>query len=744
MATRSDPRQHRPHPQQQQHQQHQQHQQQQQPPQDRYTQASTPQVYTLYPDPPLRQSSIVQLPPSPSQVLPKGHEKSKSANKASAHSNKTAQPTVSTHSHNASKYQPTSPPSRPQQQQLYSPSSSSKVTLPSPISPSSGSAPVGFAIRDVNATTDPARYEKSQYQHPRQTQPNRQHAYQQTPVMEPVYGGTVPRQTGSSVPAHKHAQGGHDMPKQQSFSASSVSLAPSASSGQYQNGLKQNASISASPSNSPRPGQLISPAASPRNDQPALLPDIPSSSFSLSFERDLQEHEKLHQQQALQYQQRLKQKPPKQSGEDTDDDSDSGSILSYRRSVHRMSMTYKGRPGVPNVSLFTPSQRPQIVQYSRSPTGSPSKEQQEEKQLAVGKGATSNHQQDLRAGDYASGSSLASIDQHRYQGRLDEDGRPRTGRSNTANNPPVARYKDLQIPERSVSADDIYKQNNGGRQPRQHPTASQHSHWKDHPYPVNHHPYPDTAASSSRPTHLTTQHQYEPRPSHESAQSVRSQYTRPRPEAYGHSGASEPSRSMSPTRAGGSDGFLRHPVPSSGRVGAGPGYDNSKVNNHPAHHVVKGGHVRPEEAMGPSNPMPERAEDYVRQGIESHESGDLTKATNCFRNAAEYGDPVGMLMYGLSVRHGWGCAPNRLLAFQYLQKSAEHAVGDLNSRDSFASTAAKGELVLAIYELGVCFRHGWGVEKNKKTAAYYFEIAANLVGGHFLSWTLVSFLCNVY
>jgi TPR repeat protein len=142
--------------------------------------------------------------------------------------------------------------------------------------------------------------------------------------------------------------------------------------------------------------------------------------------------------------------------------------------------------------------------------------------------------------------------------------------------------------------------------------------------------------------------------------------------------------------------------------------------------------------------MPERAEDYVRQGIESHESGDLTKATNCFRNAAEYGDPVGMLMYGLSVRHGWGCAPNRLLAFQYLQKSAEHAVGDLNSRDSFASTAAKGELVLAIYELGVCFRHGWGVEKNKKTAAYYFEIAANLVGGHFLSWTLVSFLCNVY
>ncbi|KAI7832750.1 hypothetical protein BC939DRAFT_391036 [Gamsiella multidivaricata] len=124
--------------------------------------------------------------------------------------------------------------------------------------------------------------------------------------------------------------------------------------------------------------------------------------------------------------------------------------------------------------------------------------------------------------------------------------------------------------------------------------------------------------------------------------------------------------------------------------------------------------------------MPEQAEDYVRQGIEFHEIGEISKATHYFRTAAEIGDPVGMLMYGLSVRHGWGCTANRVLAFQYLQKSAEHAVGDLNSRDSFTSSAAKGELVLAIYELGICFRHGWGVDKNKKTAAYYFEIAANL------------------
>jgi TPR repeat protein len=40
--------------------------------------------------------------------------------------------------------------------------------------------------------------------------------------------------------------------------------------------------------------------------------------------------------------------------------------------------------------------------------------------------------------------------------------------------------------------------------------------------------------------------------------------------------------------------------------------------------------------------------------------------------------------------------------------------------------AAKGELVLAIYELGNCFRHGWGVAKDPVAARSYYETAANL------------------
>jgi TPR repeat protein len=40
--------------------------------------------------------------------------------------------------------------------------------------------------------------------------------------------------------------------------------------------------------------------------------------------------------------------------------------------------------------------------------------------------------------------------------------------------------------------------------------------------------------------------------------------------------------------------------------------------------------------------------------------------------------------------------------------------------------AAKGELVLAIFELANCFRHGWGVQKDAVAARQYYETAANL------------------
>ncbi|CAG8529590.1 16899_t:CDS:2 [Funneliformis mosseae] len=120
-----------------------------------------------------------------------------------------------------------------------------------------------------------------------------------------------------------------------------------------------------------------------------------------------------------------------------------------------------------------------------------------------------------------------------------------------------------------------------------------------------------------------------------------------------------------------------------------------------------------------------QADEFIRQAIQYHEANELEKATYYFKLAADKDSPLGLFLYGIALRHGWGCKPNPKLAVRFLQKAAESAVHDLHTTMAANPSIARHELVLAIYELGVCFRHGWGVPKNKQTAAYYFEIAAS-------------------
>ncbi|CAO3621389.1 unnamed protein product [Mucor fragilis] len=111
-------------------------------------------------------------------------------------------------------------------------------------------------------------------------------------------------------------------------------------------------------------------------------------------------------------------------------------------------------------------------------------------------------------------------------------------------------------------------------------------------------------------------------------------------------------------------------------------------------------------SMQPEN----EAERLVHEGIKFHEAGKLEQATDMFKLASNLNLPIAMFLYGVSLRHGWGCKRNEHLAFQYLQKAAEHAVEDLNNfSNAVNASASKGELIMAIYELGVSFRHGWGV-----------------------------------
>jgi TPR repeat protein len=82
-----------------------------------------------------------------------------------------------------------------------------------------------------------------------------------------------------------------------------------------------------------------------------------------------------------------------------------------------------------------------------------------------------------------------------------------------------------------------------------------------------------------------------------------------------------------------------------------------------------------------------------------------------------------------SHRHGWGCIKDEALAVTYLSAAASNSA-DIESEALRAGMkkggAAKGELVLAIFELANCFRNGWGVEKDPAAARQYYETAANL------------------
>jgi TPR repeat protein len=121
-------------------------------------------------------------------------------------------------------------------------------------------------------------------------------------------------------------------------------------------------------------------------------------------------------------------------------------------------------------------------------------------------------------------------------------------------------------------------------------------------------------------------------------------------------------------------------------------------------------------------------DDYIETAIRCHEANQLEESFQLLQKAADAGSPLGLFLLGISVRHGWGCQQDQQLAFRYLKRSACSSFAHLNVKntETLRSSVAKGELVLAIYEIGVCYSHGWGVAKHKEAAAFYFHIAADL------------------
>jgi TPR repeat protein len=89
---------------------------------------------------------------------------------------------------------------------------------------------------------------------------------------------------------------------------------------------------------------------------------------------------------------------------------------------------------------------------------------------------------------------------------------------------------------------------------------------------------------------------------------------------------------------------------------------------------------------------------------------------------------LAQVLYGLALRHGWGVTVEPEKAIHYLSLAASNSasIEEEALTSSKKGGAAKGELVLAIYELANCFRHGWGVKKDASAARTYYETAANL------------------
>lgn len=108
----------------------------------------------------------------------------------------------------------------------------------------------------------------------------------------------------------------------------------------------------------------------------------------------------------------------------------------------------------------------------------------------------------------------------------------------------------------------------------------------------------------------------------------------------------------------------------------------------------------------------------IQEAIRLHEAGELDQSTKLFGVLADpngANNPLSQVLYGLALRHGWGCQPEPERAVFYLSSAAKNAA-DVESLALQAGLkkggAAKGELVLAIFELANCFRHGWGIEKD--------------------------------
>lgn len=125
--------------------------------------------------------------------------------------------------------------------------------------------------------------------------------------------------------------------------------------------------------------------------------------------------------------------------------------------------------------------------------------------------------------------------------------------------------------------------------------------------------------------------------------------------------------------------------------------------------------------------MDSSVEDSVQEAIRLHEAGNLERSTMIFGRLADprsANSPLSQVLYGLALRHGWGIESSYDLAILYLALAARTSA-QIQQASNYTADA-RGDLVLAMFELGNCYRFGWGCKVDKVAARTFYEVAANL------------------
>jgi TPR repeat protein len=124
----------------------------------------------------------------------------------------------------------------------------------------------------------------------------------------------------------------------------------------------------------------------------------------------------------------------------------------------------------------------------------------------------------------------------------------------------------------------------------------------------------------------------------------------------------------------------------------------------------------------PEGPISDASTKDLQRAIDLYESSHFVEATTLFKDLAGRQDapPLSQVLYGLSLRNGWGCSTDMVAGFANFQRAVVSATRISGGKDAY------GEMAVGLFELGNCYRNGWGCDRNDQVARQYYETAANL------------------